>query len=315
MTLLISHPSFLEHDTGDFHPERPDRLRAVEAALADEEFAGLTRLVAPAATIEQLTRVHPQAYVDAILGIRPPPGELVHVDADTVMSAGSANAARHAAGAVVAAVDGVLGGRARTAFAAVRPPGHHATPDVPGGFCLFNNVAIGALHARAAYGLQRVALIDFDVHHGQGTQAVVEADPDLFYASSHQYPLYPGTGAMRERGIAGNVANVPLAAGSGSAAFRTAWSDRLLPALDGFAPELVIVSAGFDAHRRDPLAQLDVETEDFVWLTEELLAIADRHAGGRLVSVLEGGYDLAALAESVAAHVRALMRLRSDLPA
>ena len=308
MTLLIGHPSFLEHDTGDFHPERPDRIRAVTAALADEEFSGLARLVAPAATIEQLTRVHPQNYVDAILGIRPPEGELVHVDGDTVMSAGSANAARHAAGAVIAAVDGVLKGRARTAFAAVRPPGHHATPDVPGGFCLFNNVAIGAMHARAAFGLRRVALIDFDVHHGQGTQAVVEPDPDLFYASTHQYPLYPGTGSARERGVAGNVVNVPLAAGSGSAAFRAAWSDRLLPALDNFAPELIIVSAGFDAHRRDPLAQLDVETEDFVWLTEELLAIAGRHAGGRLVSVLEGGYDLAALAESVAAHVRALMR-------
>ncbi len=309
MTLLISHPSFLEHDTGDFHPERPDRLRAVTAALADEQFSSLTRLVAPEATIEQLTRVHSQDYVDAILGIRPPEGELVHVDGDTVMSAGSANAARHAAGAVVAAVDGVLGGQARTAFAAVRPPGHHATPDVPGGFCLFNNIAIGAMHARAAYGIRRVALIDFDVHHGQGTQAVVETDADLFYASTHQYPLYPGTGSPRERGIAGNVANVPLPAGSGSAAFRAAWSDRLLPALDDFAPELVMVSAGFDAHRRDPLAQLDVETEDFVWLTEELLAIAGRHAGGRLVSVLEGGYDLAALAESVAAHVRALMRV------
>lgn len=308
MTLLISHPSFLEHDTGDFHPERPDRLRAVTAALADEAFAGLVRLIAPEATIEQLTRVHPQEYVDAILGIRPPPGELVHIDADTVMSAGSANAARHAAGAVIAAVDGVLSGRARTAFAAVRPPGHHATPDVPGGFCLFNNVAIGALHARAAFGLKRVALIDFDVHHGQGTQAVVETDPDLFYASTHQYPLYPGTGSTRERGIAGNVVNVPLLARSGSVEFRAAWSERLLPALDDFTPELIIVSAGFDAHRRDPLAQLDVETEDFVWLTEELLAIADRHAGGRLVSVLEGGYDLAALAESVATHVRTLMR-------
>ena len=308
MTLLISHPSFLEHDTGDFHPERPDRLRAVTAALADEAFAGLVRLIAPEATIEQLTRVHPQEYVDAILGIRPPPGELVHIDADTVMSAGSANAARHAAGAVIAAVDGVLSGRARTAFAAVRPPGHHATPDVPGGFCLFNNVAIGALHARAAFGLKRVALIDFDVHHGQGTQAVVETDPDLFYASTHQYPLYPGTGSTRERGIAGNVVNVPLLARSGSVEFRAAWSERLLPALDDFTPELIIVSAGFDAHRRDPLAQLDVETEDFVWLTEELLTIADRHAGGRLVSVLEGGYDLAALAESVATHVRTLMR-------
>ncbi len=307
MTLLISHPSFLEHDTGDYHPERADRLRAVTAILADDEFASLKRLVAPEATIEQLTRVHPPGYVDAILGIRPPPGELVHIDADTVMSAGSANAARHAAGAVVAAVDGVLSGAARTAFAAVRPPGHHATPDVPGGFCLFNNVAIGARHAQAAFAVERVAIIDFDVHHGQGTQAVVEPEPTLFYASTHQYPLYPGTGFPRERGIAGNVVNVPLAAGSGSAEFRTAWSERILPALDGFAPELVIVSAGFDGHRRDPLAQLNIETEDFVWLTEELLAIAGRHAGGRLVSALEGGYDLAALAESVATHVRTLM--------
>jgi acetoin utilization deacetylase AcuC-like enzyme len=308
MTLLIGHPCFLEHDTGDFHPERPDRLRAVEAALADEEFAGLTRLLAPEATMEQLTRVHPPAYVEAILGVRPPVGQLVHVDGDTVMSAGSANAARHAAGAAVAAVDGVLGGKHRTAFAAVRPPGHHATPDIPGGFCLFNNVAVGALHARAVYGVQRIAIIDFDVHHGQGTQAVVEPDPDLFYASSHQHAIYPGTGSARERGVAGNVANVPLGAGSGSEEFRTAWADRLLPALDGFAPGLVIVSAGFDAHRRDPLAQLDVETEDFVWLTEELLAIARRHCDGRLVSVLEGGYDLGALAESVATHVATLMR-------
>jgi len=312
MTLLIGHPSFLEHDTGEYHPERADRLRAVLDVLDDEAFAGLTRLLAPAATMEQLTRVHPQGYVDAILGIRPPPGELVHVDGDTVMSAGSAEAARHAAGAAIAAVDGVMDGRAKTAFAAVRPPGHHATPDVPGGFCLFNNVAIGARHAQSIHGLERVAIIDFDVHHGQGTQAVAEPDPSLFYASTHQYPLYPGTGFPRERGIAGNVVNVPLAAGSGSAEFRAAWGERILPALDGFRPELVIVSAGFDAHRRDPLAQLDVETEDFVWLTEELLTIAARHAAGRLVSVLEGGYDLAALAESVATHVRSLMRADSD---
>ena len=307
MTLLISHPSFLEHDTGDFHPERPDRLRAVTAALADEAFAGLVRLIAPEATIEQLTRVHPQEYVDAILGIRPPPGELVHIDADTVMSAGSANAARHAAGAVIAAVDGVLSGRARTAFAAVRPPGHHATPDVPGGFCLFNNVAIGALHARAAFGLKRVALIDFDVHHGQGTQAVVEPDRNLFYASTHQYPLYPGTGSPREHGVANNVINVPLPAGAGSKEFRAAWAERILPALNRFAPELVIISAGFDAHAADPLAQLEVETEDFIWLTTEFLEAADRHAKGRVVSVLEGGYDLDALAEAVSTHVQTLM--------
>lgn len=307
-SLLISHPSFLAHDTGQHHPERPDRLRAVLAGLDDAAIAHLVSVVAPAATLEQLTRVHPQEYVDAILGIRPPAGELVQIDADTIMSTESAEAARHAAGAVVAGVDAVMREAAQTVFAAVRPPGHHALPSVPGGFCLFNSVAVGALHAQAVYGLERVAIVDFDVHHGQGTQAVVEPDPRLFYASTHQSPLYPGTGSPRERGVAGNVVNVPLAAGSGSAEFRAAWGDRILPALDLFAPELLIVSAGFDAHRRDPLAQLNVETADFVWLTEELLAIADRHAQGRVVSVLEGGYDLDALAEAASAHVRALVR-------
>jgi acetoin utilization deacetylase AcuC-like enzyme len=307
-TLLISHPSFLEHDTGPYHPERPDRLRAILGALEDPAFDALVRLAAPAASMEEMTRVHPQDYVEAILGIQPAPGEHVHVDGDTVMSQGSAEAIQRAAGAVVAGVDAVMEGKVRTAFAAVRPPGHHAAPDVPGGFCLINNAAVGARHAQAKYGVERVAIVDFDVHHGQGTQAVVEPDPSLFYASTHQYPLYPGTGSPRETGTDNNVVNVPLSAGSGSAEFRAAWSERILPLLDDFAPELVIVSAGFDAHRADPLAQLEVETEDFVWLTEELLAIADRHAQGRLVSVLEGGYDLNALAESVATHVQSLMQ-------
>lgn len=307
-SFLISHPSFLAHDTGDYHPERPDRLRAVLAALDDAAIAHLVSVRAPAATLEQLTRVHPQEYVEAILGVRPPAGELVQIDADTIMSTDSAEAARHAAGAVVAGVDAVMREEAQTVFAAVRPPGHHALPSVPGGFCLFNSVAVGALHAQAAYDLERVAIVDFDVHHGQGTQAIVETDPRLFYASSHQSPLYPGTGSARERGVAGNVVNVPLAAGSGSAEFRAAWGDRILPALDLFAPQILIVSAGFDAHRRDPLAGLNVETADFVWLTEELLVIADRHARGRIVSVLEGGYDLDALAEATSAHVRTLVR-------
>jgi len=307
-TLLISHPSFLEHDTGPYHPERPDRLRAILGALEDPAFDGLVRLAAPAASMAEMTRVHPQDYVEAILGIQPAPGEHVHVDGDTVMSQGSAEAIQRAAGAVVAGVDAVMQGKVRTAFAAVRPPGHHAAPGVPGGFCLINNAAVGARHAQAKYGVGRVAIVDFDVHHGQGTQAVVEPDPTLFYASTHQTPLYPGTGSARETGTDNNVVNVPLSAGSGSAEFRAAWSERILPMLDDFAPELVIVSAGFDAHRADPLAQLEVETEDFVWLTEELLAIADRHAQGRLVSVLEGGYDLNALAESVATHVQSLMQ-------
>jgi acetoin utilization deacetylase AcuC-like enzyme len=306
-TLLVSHPSFLEHDTGPYHPERADRLRAVLAALENPAFAQLVRIAAPEASMEELGRVHPSDYVEAILGVRPGPGEHVHIDGDTVMSRGSAEAARRAAGAMVAAVDAVLTGEVQTAFAAVRPPGHHAAPSVPGGFCLFNNIAIGARHAQASHGIERVAILDFDVHHGQGTQAVVEPDRNLFYASTHQYPLYPGTGFPRETGIAHNVVNVPLSPGSGGDEFRAAWSRRILPALDGFAPELVLVSAGFDAHAADPLAQLDVETEDFVWLTEELMAIAARHAEGRLVSVLEGGYDLDALAESAATHVRALM--------
>jgi acetoin utilization deacetylase AcuC-like enzyme len=307
-TLLISHPSFLEHDTGPHHPERPDRLRAILGALEDPAFDSLVRLAAPAASMEEMTRVHPQDYVEAILGIRPGPGEHVHVDGDTVMSQGSAEAIQRAAGAVVAGVEAVMEGKVRTAFAVVRPPGHHAAPSIPGGFCLINNAAVGARHAQAKYGVERVAIVDFDVHHGQGTQAVVEPDPSLFYASTHQYPLYPGTGSSRETGTDHNVVNVPLRAGSGSAEFRAAWSERILPMLDDFAPELVIVSAGFDAHRADPLAQLDVETEDFVWLSEELLAIADRHAKGRLVSVLEGGYDLKALAESATTHVQSLMR-------
>lgn len=307
-TLLLSHPSFLDHDTGPHHPERPARLRAVQKALDDPSFGELVRREAPAASLEELTRVHPGNYVEAILGVRPAAGERVHIDGDTVMSHGSAEAVRHAAGAAVAGVDAVMEGRTRTAFAAVRPPGHHASPALPGGFCLINNVAVAARHAQARHGIRRVAILDFDVHHGQGTQAVVEPDPDLFYASTHQYPLYPGTGSPRERGVAGNVVNVPLAAGTRGEAFRAAWADRILPALDTFAPELVIVSAGFDAHAADPLAQLEVETEDFVWLTEELLEIAYRHAGGRLVSVLEGGYDLDALADAVTAHVRSLMR-------
>jgi acetoin utilization deacetylase AcuC-like enzyme len=308
MTLLFTHPACLGHQPGPHHPERPERLSAILAALDDSSFAGLARAEAPLATTEQLTRVHPEAYVQAMLGARPAPGEYAMIDGDTILSHGSIDAALRAAGAVVAGVDAVMSGRDRTAFAAVRPPGHHATPDIPGGFCIFNNVAIGARHAQARHGVGKVALLDFDVHHGQGTQAVVEIDPSLFYGSTHQYPLYPGTGHANERGVDGNVANVPLRPSSGSAQFRHAWGEIILPQLDRFAPELLIVSAGFDAHKADPLAQLSLETEDFAWISRELLAIADRHAKGRLVSALEGGYDLEALAEATAAHVRVLMR-------
>jgi acetoin utilization deacetylase AcuC-like enzyme len=306
-TALITHPACLRHDMGAHHPECPDRLRAVLAALETEEFADLLREAAPHATTEQLARVHPANYVDAILSIRPEEDAMVQLDADTAMSAGSAEAALRAAGAAVAAVDAVMEGWARTAFAAVRPPGHHAEPGRPMGFCLFNNAAVAALHARDRWGLGRVAVVDFDVHHGNGTQAMFAADPTLFYGSSHQSPCYPGTGARAERGCAGNIVNVPLHPGADGAAFREAWQAEILPALDAFAPELLIVSAGFDAHRADPLAQLRLETEDFAWITRQLIELAGRHTGGRLVSVLEGGYDLQALAASAAAHVRELM--------
>lgn len=308
MTLLVTHPACLGHEPGPHHPERPERLSAILDALEDESFKSLAWAEAPLATTEQLTRVHPANYVQAMLGARPEPGEYAMIDGDTILSHGSIDAALRAAGAVVAGVDAVMTGAADTAFAAVRPPGHHATPDIPGGFCIFNNVAIGARHAQAKYGVGRVAILDFDVHHGQGTQAVVEPDPSLFYGSTHQYPLYPGTGQANERGIDRNVANVPLRPNSGSAQFRHAWGGVILPQLDRFAPELVLVSAGFDAHKADPLAQLSLETDDFDWISRELLAIADRHAKGRLVSALEGGYDLDALAEATAAHVRVLMR-------
>jgi acetoin utilization deacetylase AcuC-like enzyme len=293
-TALITHPACLEHDTGPYHPETADRLRAVLAALEAPEFSHLLRESAPMATVEQLSRVHPQTYVEGILSIRPDLGEPVQLDSDTVMSHGSAEAAARAAGA---------------ACAAVRPPGHHAEPNRPMGFCLFNNAAVAAMHARARWGIQRIAVVDFDVHHGNGTQAMFAADPDLFYASTHQSPCYPGTGEPWERGVADNIINAPLRPRDGSVAFRNAWSDIILPALDAFAPGLLIISAGFDAHASDPLAQLRLETNDYAWITDQLVAVAEKHCGGKLVSVVEGGYDLDALAASVAVHVRRLMRM------
>ena len=308
-TALITHPACLEHDTGPYHPETSERLRAVLTALEAPEFSDLLREQAPMATVEQLSRVHPKDFVETILAVQPDHGEPVQLDADTVMSHGSAEAAARAAGGACMAVDAVMEGWARAAFVAVRPPGHHAEPARPNGFCLFNNVAVAALHARARWGLRRIAVVDFDVHHGNGTQAMFEADPDLFYASSHQMPCFPGTGFPSEHGVANNIVNAPLRPRDGGPAFRAAWSDILLPALDAFAPELLIVSAGFDAHAADPLAELKVENADFAWITDELVAIADRHCGGRIVSVLEGGYDLNALAAATAVHVRGLMRI------
>ena len=307
-TALITHAACLEHDPGPYHPESPDRLRAVLKAFDALEFATLLREEAPRATKEQLLRVHLRQMIDTILAIRPEEGDTVNIDADTTMSAGSAEAALRAAGAAVHAVDLVLCGTVANAFAAVRPPGHHAEPARPMGFCLFNNAAVAAQHARAEHGLKRVAVVDFDVHHGNGTQALFAADPDLFYASSHQSPFYPGTGDAWERGVANNIVNVPLRARTASEAFRDAWAGTILPELDAFAPDLLIISAGFDAHREDPLAQLRLETEDYAWITDALLESARKRCGGRVVSVLEGGYDLDALAASAAIHVRGLMR-------
>jgi len=304
-TLLYTHPACLDHDPGRHHPESPARLRAVLAALDDPEFARLERCEAPQAAREDLLRVHPRRHVEGILGAVPKTGH-VGIDADTVLSAGSGEAALRAAGAVTAAVDAVVAKDADNAFCAVRPPGHHAEPQRAMGFCLFNNAAIGALRAREVHGLARVAVFDFDVHHGNGTQAAFEADASLFYGSTHQYPLYPGTGAASETGV-GNVVNVPLRPMAGSGQFRLGVTQRILPALDAFRPELVLVSAGFDAHRSDPLAQLMLEEADYTWVTEKLLEIAHRHAAGRLVATLEGGYDLSALAASTAAHIRVLL--------
>lgn len=306
-TALYTHAACLEHDTGWGHPECADRLRVILRGLDRDEFAFLDRREAPRATVEQIARVHRPAYVANLLDQVPVDG-LVMIDGDTSMSPGSGEAALRAAGAVCAAVDAVIGGHIVNAFCAVRPPGHHAEPGHAMGFCLFNNIAVGALQARAVHGIRRIAVFDFDVHHGNGTQRMFEADPDLFYASTHQWPLYPGTGAADERGVASNIMNLPLRPNAGGAEFRQAVERDLMPALDRFRPELVMISAGFDAHRADPLAQLNLDDDDYEWATEMLLDVARRHAQSRVVSVLEGGYDLNALMRATRAHVRALMR-------
>jgi acetoin utilization deacetylase AcuC-like enzyme len=304
-TLLLTHPACAGHDTGPGHPEAPLRLRAIAEAVEKADLIGLECRDAPRASREQVELVHPARYVDALEALGAS-GRHGWIDADTAISPGSMEAAYRAAGAVCAAIDAVLAGEAANAFCAVRPPGHHAEPERAMGFCLFSTVAIGARHARAAHGLTRIAILDFDVHHGNGTQAVFERDPDTLYLSTHQWPLFPGTGAARETGV-GNIVNRPLPPGTGSADWRAVVEDDLLPAIDAFAPELILVSAGFDAHRADPLASLGLVEDDFAWITAELLALAKRHAHGRLVSTLEGGYNPVALGRSCVAHLQALM--------
>ncbi len=306
-TQYYFHPACLKHETGQFHPERPERLVALQEALAaDGGFAALRRLEAPLGHVEQIARVHPRSYIDGLRALRPESG-LINIDADTSMSPGTWDAALYGVGAATAAVDAVIGGVAKNAFCASRPPGHHAETARAMGFCLFNNVAIAARHGQVAHGLARVAIVDFDVHHGNGTQDIFWDDASVFYASTHQMPLFPGSGALNEEGEHGTIVNAPLRAGDAGAAFRAAFAERIIPALHNFAPELVIISAGFDAHKRDPLAQINLSAEDFTWVSEALLQVADTHAQGRLVSILEGGYDLEGLKVSAAAHIAALM--------
>jgi acetoin utilization deacetylase AcuC-like enzyme len=306
-TLLLSHPACLEHLTPLGHPERPDRLRAIEQALEDEKFQALAREQAPLAPLEIIALCHPMDYIEAIRDASPEEG-MVRLDADTSMSSGSYEAALRAVGGGTRAVDEVMTGKAANAFVAVRPPGHHTEVARPMGFCLFNNAAIAARYAQDRYDAERVAIVDFDVHHGNGSQDIFWSDKSVMYCSTHEMPLFPGTGAVSERGEFNTVVNAPLRAGDGGDAFRLAFETAILPRLREFKPDLLVISAGFDAHTRDPLANLNLVEADFAWVTKKLMEIADSSAKGRIVSMLEGGYDLQGLSRSVAAHVTALMR-------
>jgi acetoin utilization deacetylase AcuC-like enzyme len=305
-TLLITHPASLNHATPPGHPERADRLRAINQVLAADRFNPLVRAEAPEGNLDLVTLCHNDHYVEEIRHLAPSSG-LIYIDGDTSMSPGTWEAVMRGVGGAVAATDAVMSGTHNNAFVAMRPPGHHAETSRAMGFCFFDNAAIAARHAQRKYGIGRAAVVDFDVHHGNGTQEIFWADPSVMYCSTHQMPLFPGTGSKGERGEHDTIVNAPLAAEDGSAKFRAAFENVILPELRKFSPELVIVSAGFDAHYRDPLASLNLRAEDFGWVTQKLMDVADTSAGGRIVSVLEGGYDLQGLQESVAAHVSALM--------
>ncbi|APT11730.1 histone deacetylase family protein [Mycobacterium avium subsp. hominissuis] len=306
-TLLLHHPDFAAHRTAPGHPERPDRYRAVAAALSLPGFDALVRETAEPAELAATRYVHSNRYVDALEAARPQHGYVYLDGGDTMMEPSTWETALRGVGATLQAVDRVLAGDVQNAFVACRPPGHHAETERAMGFCLFNNISIGARHAQRKHGLMRVAIVDFDVHHGNGTQQIFYSDPSVLYASTHQMPLFPGTGAAAETGV-GNIFNSPLAPGDGGAELRAAFTDRIVPALQAFSPELIIVSAGFDAHERDPLGSLTMTTDDFGWVTRELMKSAEKLCDGRLVAVLEGGYDLQALADSVTAHVGELLK-------
>jgi acetoin utilization deacetylase AcuC-like enzyme len=306
-TLLITHPACLDHLTPLGHPERPDRLRAVERALEAEKFQSLSRVLAPVASLENIALCHPMDYIEELRDATPREG-LVHLDADTSMSPGSFEAALRAAGGAILAVDEVMAKKTDNAFVATRPPGHHAETARPMGFCFFDNAAIAARHAQKRHGIARAAVVDFDVHHGNGSQEIFWSDKSVMYCSTHQMPLFPGTGATGETGEHNTVVNAPLRPGDAGEAFRAAFESRILPRLVDFRPELIVISAGFDAHMRDPLANINLDEGDFAWVTQKIMDVADRHAGGRIVSLLEGGYDLQALGNSAAAHVLTLMR-------
>jgi len=310
-TLLLTHPCFVEHDTGAGHPERPDRMRAVDKVLAHELFNDLERKEAPLRddVEDAIALAHPKAYIDWVKSMRPAPGEPpAHLDPDTLLSAKSWEPALRSVGAGLAAVDAVMdkGSGIANVFCQVRPCGHHAEAERAMGFCIFSNVAIAGLYARKKHGAERVAVVDFDVHHGNGTQDIFWNDRNLYFGSTHQMPLYPGTGAVSEAGV-GNIWNAPLRPGDAGDRFKEAFEQRILPALRSFSPDLVLISAGFDAHQDDPLANLRLLEPDFAWATHKIAEVAAKHAQGRLVSMLEGGYNLAALARSVGVHVKALM--------
>lgn len=305
-TLFVTHHDCIEHDTGPGHPESADRLRVIQRVFEAEEFMFLHREEAPLADLDLIKAVHDPAYVDKVMASIPDHG-VEPLDGDTYVSPGSGKAALRSVGGACVAVDAVMGGHERNAFVATRPPGHHAEYDRAMGFCLFNNAAIAAHHARSKFGIKRVAVMDFDVHHGNGTQDLFYNDADLFYCSTHQWPLYPGTGAESERGCANNILNVGMVAGSGTAEVQEAFNSTVLPGIAAFKPELLIISAGFDGHKNDPLAGLCYVADDFVWMTKQLMDLAEEQCGGRVVSLLEGGYDLPSLATSAVQHVRTLM--------